>query len=148
MNNKRELYQEVIIDHGRHPRNTGVLDNATHEKEGFNPLCGDKVTVYCHLKGNTLETMRFVGCGCAISMASASLMSQIIQGKTIEEIRHIFDLFHDMMTGSGKVDENSLGKLSVLAGVGDYPARVKCAMLVWYTLLAALNKTTEEVTTE
>ncbi len=148
MSDINALYQEVIIDHGRHPRNTGVLEGATHQKEGYNPLCGDKITVYCRVENHTLKEMRFVGCGCAISLASSSLMSQTVQGKTEAEIKALFALFRAMVMGESHIDLEYMGKLSVLEGVKAYPSRVKCALLGWYTLLAALNNSQQEVTTE
>ena len=148
MSDINELYQEVIIDHGRHPRNAGILEGATHQKEGYNPLCGDKVTVYCLVENHTVKEMRFVGCGCAISLASSSLMSQVIQGKTEAEINALFCQFRAMVMGEKVTCPDSMGKLSVLEGVKMYPSRVKCALLGWYTLLSALNNSQEEVTTE
>ena len=148
MTSIRELYQEVIIDHGRHPRNVGKLDHVTHQKEGFNPLCGDKVTVYCKLEGNILCEVKFEGCGCAISMASASLMSLAVKGLSLREVQHLFDLFHAALVEEGVVDREALGKLSVLTGVREYPSRVKCATLVWYTLLAAIRNEATEVSTD
>ena len=148
MTNIRELYQEVIIDHGRRPRNFGKPEHVTHQKEGFNPLCGDNVTVYCDVENDVVKSMHFDGCGCAISLASASLMSQAIKGKTQLEVRALFDLFHDAVMGLDDAHIDELGKLGVLVGVKEYPSRVKCAILVWYTVLAALSNDDEEVTTE
>lgn len=148
MTSIRELYQEVIIDHGRHPRNYGKPDHVTHQKEGFNPLCGDKVTVFCKFESDILTNVTFEGCGCAISIASASLMSQAVKGLTLPEIQQLFDLFHASVTSDETVSTDALGKLSVLTGVREYPSRVKCATLVWYTLLAALRLKDGEVTTE
>ena len=148
MTSIRELYQEVIIDHGRNPRNFGKPEHVTHQKEGFNPLCGDKVTVYCELDGDKLTNVKFEGCGCAISMASASLMSQVVQGMSLAEVQHLFDLFHAAVAEDVEADVDALGKLGVLTGVRDYPSRVKCATLVWYTLLAAMRNDDGEVSTE
>src|SRR6185312_10687498 len=132
----RELYQEVIIDHGRHPRNFGALPEANHHKEGFNPLCGDKIFIHVQEKNGVLEKIQFEGCGCAISMASASLLTEVLRGKTTEEMEIVFAAFHDLVT-VGDTSEK-LGKLAVLGGVREFPARVKCATLAWHTLKAAL----------
>lgn len=142
----RELYQEVIIDHGRHPRNFGALPEANHHKEGFNPLCGDKIFLHVEEKNKVLEKIQFEGSGCAISMASASLMTEMLRGKTIQEANALFDEFHELVT-NGNVSEN-LGKLMVLSGVREFPARVKCATLAWHTLKALLMNDANSVTTE
>lgn len=146
MSELRELYQEVIIDHGRHPRNFGVFPEANHHKEGFNPLCGDKILMHVLAKNGVLENIQFEGCGCAISMASASLMSEILKGKTLDEVDELFTAFHELVTG-GNVSEK-LGKLAVMGGVHEFPARVKCATLAWHTLKAALANDDNRVTTE
>lgn len=143
----RELYQELIIDHGRRPRHFFANLEANHIKEGFNPLCGDKITVYVTEHEGIVEAVSFQGCGCVISMASASLMTENVKGKSIQEINHLFDHFHAMVV-SGKICGFDLGKLAVLAGVGEYPARVKCATLAWHALLAALKGNPNPVTTE
>jgi nitrogen fixation NifU-like protein len=146
MSDLRELYQEVIIDHGRRPRNFGKNDAATHINEGFNPLCGDKLKLYLALdQGNVIDA-KFEGCGCAISMASASLMTEAIVGKTASEAEILFHQFHELIT-QGKEDSR-LGKLSAFSGVGEYPARVKCATLAWHTLNAALHNENNLVSTE
>lgn len=132
-NELRNLYQEVIIDHGRHPRNFGCLSEATHTLEGYNPLCGDKLTLFLNIKDDLIEKAMFQGSGCAISMASASLMSQQLQGKTLEQARNLFELFHAMIVNKEEAHEN-LGKLAILQGVKEYPSRVKCATLAWHTL--------------
>lgn len=142
----RELYQEVIIDHGRHPRNFGALLEANHHKEGFNPLCGDKIFLHVKEKNGVIEKIQFEGCGCAISMASASLMTEVLQGKTMSEADELFKTFHDWVT-EGNPSEK-LGKLTVLGGVREFPARVKCATLAWHTLKALLANDTKSVTTE
>ncbi|MEO8401302.1 MAG: Fe-S cluster assembly sulfur transfer protein SufU [Gammaproteobacteria bacterium] len=142
----RELYQETIIDHGRHPRNFGALENANHHKEGFNPLCGDKIIVHIQEKNNLLEAIKFEGCGCAISMASASLMAEVLCGKTKAQADELFAAFHDLVT-TGRATE-TLGKLAVFAGVSEFPVRVKCATLAWHTLMAALTNDSNPVTTE
>lgn len=146
MSELRELYQEVIIDHGRHPRNFGNLPMATHRKEGFNPLCGDKIVLFVEQKNNIVEKIQFEGCGCAISMASASLMTEVLQGKNKETFQPLFAAFHDLVT-SGNGNEN-LGKLAVFGGVREFPARVKCATLAWHTLKALLDNDTNPVCTE
>jgi nitrogen fixation NifU-like protein len=149
MSELRELYQQVIIDHGRHPRNFSVLANATVTKEGFNPLCGDQLTVYLSEIDGVVEAASFQGCGCAISMASASLMTETIKGKSLAQIEKLFADFHHLVTHD-RDDEKAavLGKLAVLAGVAEFPARVKCATLAWHTLLAALKHDQAPVTTE
>lgn len=143
----RELYQEIIIDHGKHPRNFGVLDHANHQHAGNNPLCGDKLMVYAKVDNNILQEVQFEGAGCAISVASASLMTESVKGKSIAEFDTLFDLFHRLVT-EGKEPEQSIGKLSVLAGVAEFPVRVKCATLAWHTLKAALANNPDTVSTE
>ncbi|MDR3490464.1 MAG: SUF system NifU family Fe-S cluster assembly protein [Gammaproteobacteria bacterium] len=145
----RQLYQEMIIDHGKRPRNFGTLPDATHHKEGFNPLCGDRLTIYVSEKNNVVEKICFEGSGCAISVASASLMTEVLQGKTRAEVEAIFDDFHELVTkGHNVVLEDRLGKLAVLAGVAEFPARVKCAILAWHTLKAAMADDAGTVSTE
>ncbi len=140
MSDLRELYQEVIIDHGRHPRNAGVLPDANHVEEGFNPLCGDRLTLYIMEENNVIKDIKFEGSGCAISMASASLMTEALKGKTLDEVKNIFTDFHDLVTGVNPEGvEETLGKLAVLGGVAEYPMRVKCATLCWHTALSALQ---------
>lgn len=139
----RELYQEVIIDHNRNPRNQRVIENAACEARGFNPLCGDKLTVYLQLSKDVIRDISFVGCGCAISQASASLMTDALQGKTVNEAHELFERFHHMLTSEGDIPL-SVDKLTVLAGVRTFPARVKCATLAWHTLEAALKKRTSD----
>ncbi len=142
----RELYQSVIIDHGRHPRNFGALASANYHQEGFNPLCGDKIQLHVQANNGTVEKINFEGCGCAISMASASLMSEVLQGKSIQEIDDIFSAFHELVTVGN--DSDKLGKLTVLGGVREFPVRVKCATLAWHTLKAALANAAGVVSTE
>ena len=144
----RELYQEIIIDHNRDPRNHHAMDDATAQANGFNPLCGDKLTVYLKLAGTVVSDLSFVGCGCAISQASASLMTEALRGKSVEEAHELFERFHTMLTRDDDRQMVSLGKLAVLAGVKAYPARVKCATLAWHTLEAALKKEASTVSTE
>ncbi len=150
MSELRELYQEVIIDHGRHPRNFGCFPEANCHKEGFNPLCGDKVMLHVYEKNGRVEKIMFEGTGCAISMASTSLMTEVLKGKTIAEVEEIFAGFHDLVTHPHPSDalKEKLGKLAVLGGVSEFPARVKCATLAWHTLKAALHHDSAKVTTE
>jgi len=144
----RELYQQVIIDHGRRPRNFAALAHADHIKEGNNPLCGDKLTLYLSEQDGVIKDVGFQGCGCAISMASASLMTESIKGKTVTAVKKLFNQFHDLVTTGQKKQIDALGKLVVLAGVVEFPMRVKCATLAWHTLMAALDHAPGEVTTE
>jgi nitrogen fixation protein NifU and related proteins len=153
MSELRELYQEVILDHNRRPRNFGTLPSANHQAEGYNPLCGDKVTVFLDLEddrdGPRIRDVAFQGTGCAISTASASLMTEALKGKTAEEARAIFHGFHGLVTTGEGEDSDELGKLAVFSGVREFPMRVKCATLAWHTLLAALDeKAREPVSTE
>ncbi len=144
-----ELYQEVILDHNKSPRNFGALDSANLQAEGHNPLCGDKVKVFIEIQKGLIRNVTFQGAGCAISTASASLMTESLKGKTVQEARKLMDSFHDLVTGQ---DEESysceIGKLAVFEGVKKYPVRVKCATLAWHTLQAALNQDKAPVTTE
>src|ERR1700752_5186656 len=145
----RELYQQVILDHGRKPRNFGALDGANHEAEGFNPLCGDRVHVFLRTEGDRLEAVRFTGSGCTICTASASLMTSSVQGKTKAEADAMFRVFHDLVaTENGAASDAELGKLAAFGGVREFPIRVKCATLPWHTLRAALDDETDPVTTE
>ena len=144
----RELYQEIIIDHNRNPRNHHPMPDATTQANGFNPLCGDKLTVYAKLTQGVVSDLSFVGCGCAIAQASASLMTESIKGKTIEEAHRLFQQFHSMLTQEAETTSLHLDKLRVLAGVRAFPVRVKCATLAWHTMEAALNKETQDVSTE
>ena len=133
----RELYQEMIVDHGKQPRNTGKLANATHCQAGHNPLCGDKLMLYVIERAGVVEDVRFEGEGCAISMASASLMTEAIKGKSISDIETLFQHFHLLVT-EGRETTMDIGKLAVFSGVAEFPVRVKCATLAWHTLKAAL----------
>ena len=145
----RDLYQEVIFDHNRNPRNFRVIDDADRKVEGFNPLCGDRLTLYLKLDDDVITDASFQGSGCAISTASVSLMTEIIKGKTEAEAEALFKTFHEMTTGKDEaVNLEAVGKLAVLAGVREYPARVKCATLAWHTLDAALKSDAESVSTE
>jgi nitrogen fixation protein NifU and related proteins len=147
MNDLRELYQEVILDHSRHPRNFGACPNCNRDAKGHNPLCGDRLSVQLDVEGDTIADAHFEGQGCAISVASASLMTDMVKGRTVAEARKLFEQFHALMTGAS-TDETDLDKLSVLAGVRDYPVRVKCATLPWHTLVAALDNSHIPVATE
>ena len=148
MNELRDLYQEVILDHNRRPRNFGGLPNANREAEGHNPLCGDRVTVHLHVEDGRVQDISFEGVGCAISTASASLMTEAVKGRTVEEARRIFHGFHDLLTRETAADLEKLGKLAVFSGVREYPMRVKCATLAWHTLQAALDQKDHPVSTE
>ena len=149
MSDLRSLYQELIIDHGRHPRNFKPMPEANSIKEGFNPLCGDRLTLYLRIDNEIIVDATFEGAGCAISMASTSLMTQIFKGKTLSEAQSLFNLFHQMVTKSDSdCDIEALGKLAVLKGVCEFPARVKCASLAWHTAMAAIENKTGDVTTE
>ncbi len=146
--NLRELYQEVIIDHNRSPRNYHPLEKANHKAEGFNPLCGDKLSLYLIIENNIIKDASFEGAGCAISTASASLMTENIKNKTIDEADKIFNDFHLMLTKDDAPITENLRKLSVLSGVKEFPTRVKCATLAWHTLEAALHDASKIVSTE
>jgi len=144
----RELYQEIIIDHNREPRNHHAMDDATTQANGFNPLCGDKLTVYAKIIDDRISDLSFVGCGCAISQASASLMTEAVRDLTVDEAHALFHRFHNMLTQDDETHLATMEKLAVLAGVKAYPARVKCATLAWHTMEAALNKDPSTVKTE
>ena len=144
----RDLYQQLIIDHGRHPRNKRHMTDANHRQVGNNPLCGDKLVVYVHELNGVIADVSFEGEGCAISVASASLMTEALKGMTLEDARQLFQQFHQMTTTDEPIDEEKMGKLAVLSGVRDYPMRVKCATLCWHTIDAALHDQSDEVTTE
>ena len=149
MSELRELYQELVLDHNSRPRNFREMENATTRMEGYNPLCGDRVTVYVKLGGGCIEDVSFQGSGCAISRASASMMTTTIKGKTIDEAERLFGAFHEMVTGEGDPDDDDdLGDLEVLAGVAEFPSRVKCATLSWHSMLSALKGQKEPVSTE
>ena len=147
MSELTDLYQEVILDHCKRPRNFGVLPGADHMAEGYNPLCGDKVKVYVALDGERLTGVGFEGSGCAISTASASLMTEALAGKSVPEAQRLFDEVHGMLTGDPSTAaeaSETLGKLAALGGVREYPMRVKCATLAWHTLQAALAQRPDE----
>ena len=143
----KELYRDVILDHNRHPRNFGPLEDANHHAEGNNPLCGDRLKLYLKVENDVVKEASFEGAGCAISTASASLMTESLKGKTREEALRLIDKFHTLLTTDTPASKD-LGKLVVFCGVRDYPARVKCATLAWHTLKSALNGTGEVATTE
>src|SRR5947199_459430 len=146
MSDLRDLYQEVILDHNRRPRNFGPLPAANRRAEGHNPLCGDRVTVYLDVEGDRIRDVSFEGAGCAISTASASLMTEALKGLSLEEARTLFHGFHELVTQGDEGED--LGKLAVFTGVREYPMRVKCATLAWHTLMAALDAKDQPVTTE
>jgi len=149
MSDLRDLYQELILDHNRRPRNFGRLTGANHWAEGFNPLCGDRLTVYLKLVDGVIEGVSFEGTGCAISTASASLMTEALKGKTEQEARSLFEAVHALLTEDAHEHAAvPLGKLEVLSGVREFPVRVKCATLAWHTLNAALHDETRPVSTE
>jgi nitrogen fixation NifU-like protein len=142
----RELYQEMIIDHGKQPRNFGTLQQTSHCHVGHNPLCGDKLTVYLFERDGVVQDIKFEGSGCAISVASASLMTETVKGKSVAEIEQLFSGFHELVTmGSSEKD---LGKLSIFSGVVEFPIRVKCATLAWHTMKAALSNEAKAASTE
>jgi nitrogen fixation NifU-like protein len=140
MSDLSDLYQEVILDHNKRPRNFRVLEQPSHHAEGYNPLCGDRLSLYLRIQGDVIEEVAFQGSGCAISKASASLMTDSVKGRTVEEVRALFARFHRMVTTPPDRAAEDLGKLSVLAGVREFPVRVKCASLAWHTLKAALDR--------
>lgn len=146
----KELYQQVILDHNKSPRNFRKIENPSRFAEGYNPLCGDKINIYVNFNNEQISDISFQGSGCAISKASASLMTSMLKGKTRAEAEELFNRFHDMVTD--KLGDNpnieDLGKLAVLAGVRDFPVRVKCASLAWHTMMNALNSNDEKVSTE
>ena len=151
MDELRDLYQEVILDHNKRPRNWGALDPADREAEGHNPLCGDQLKLTVALDDDRISDIKFEGSGCAISKASASLMTEAIKGKSRTETEALFELFHDLLTGDPSVREEAvpaLGKLAVFEGVREFPVRVKCATLAWHTLKAALDQERAPVSTE
>ena len=139
MSDLSDLYQEVILDHNKRPRNFRALDAPTHQAEGYNPLCGDRLTLYLKLNGDTIEDVSFEGAGCAISKASASLMTDAVKGLTVDGARRLFERFHQVVTTPPDQPVEEMGKLSSLAGVREFPVRVKCASLAWHTLKAAFH---------
>lgn len=147
MNELEDLYREVILDHNRSPRNFGPLEDADRVVNGVNPLCGDKLTLYLSLDGDRIDDARFEGTGCAISVASSSLMTERIKGTSVDETLALFDAVHEMLMGRTEPDER-MEKLAALAGVRDYPSRVKCASLAWHALKSALSGQAEDISTE
>lgn len=151
MSDLLDLYQEVILDHNKRPMNFGRLEDPDRFAEGDNPLCGDQLRLYLKMDGERIEEVRFEGSGCAISTASASLMTEVVRGKSVQEIEALFDDFHELLTGDPSVSAEvgpELGKLAVFSGVREYPVRVKCATLAWHTLRAALKGKSKTATTE
>ncbi len=153
MSELRELYQEVILDHGKRPRNFARPEGANRDCDGYNPLCGDKVHIYLKIEDDTIKDAGFEGAGCAISMASASLMTEVLKGKTEEQVRTLFDRFHGLVAGDVEISDDDLDdpdfeRLLVLSGVREFPMRVKCATLAWHTMTAAMDRSGAEVTTE
>ena len=149
MSDLRELYQQVILDHNKNPRNYREMTGAARKVDGYNPLCGDHYTVFLDLDGNVIRDVSFTGNGCAISKASASVMSATVKGKTTEEAHRLFEVFHRLVTGDQSgVPAKDLGRLAAFSGVSEFPARVKCATLAWHTLNTALKGEEQVVTTE
>ena len=150
MSDLTDLYQEVILDHNRRPRNWGALADATRKAEGYNPLCGDRLTLHVKIDGDRLTGVSFEGSGCAISKASASLMTDAVKGRTLGEALELFDRVHEMLTTpiDQPIDDSRVGKLAVLGGVREFPARVKCASLAWHTLKSAITNPAEIARTE
>jgi nitrogen fixation NifU-like protein len=149
MSDLRELYQQVILDHNKNPRNFKELPEATKKVDGYNPLCGDHYTVFVQLEGDVIKDVSFTGSGCAISKSSASVMTSTVKGKRTADAHHIFETFHKLVTGENAgLSEADLGRLAAFSGVSEFPARVKCATLAWHTLNSALEGDKEVVTTE
>lgn len=151
MSELMDLYQEVILDHNKKPRNFGPLEDADRHAEGNNPLCGDELEIFLKMDGDRIDEVRFEGSGCAISTASASLMTEAVRGKRISEVDNLFEGFHELLTGDPSVTAEAgaeLGKLAVFSGVREFPVRVKCATLAWHTLQAALKGGSATVSTE
>jgi len=150
MSDLRDLYQEVILDHSKHPKNFRCLADPSRKAEGYNPLCGDRITLYLKMDDGVIRDIGFQGSGCAISKASASMMTAALKGKSADEARAFFERFHRMITSdpADAIDADDLGKLTVFSGVREFPVRVKCASLAWHTLRSALQGGPEEVSTE
>lgn len=148
MSDLRELYQEMILDHSKKPRNFREMSGADHVSEGFNPLCGDKIKLFMKIDKGIIKEICFQGSGCAISKASASMMTDSVKEKTIQEAEELFQKFHQMLSGVTVQDQAKLGKLSVFSGVCEFPMRVKCATLAWHTLRSALHGDNQKVSTE
>ncbi len=149
MSDLRELYQQVILDHNKNPRNFHEMADATAKVDGYNPLCGDHYTIFVKVDGDTIQEVSFTGSGCAISKASASVMSSTVKGKSREEAARLFETFHNLVTGdAGGRSAEDLGRLAAFSGVSEFPARVKCATLAWHTLKSGLEGTEAKVSTE
>ncbi|MBI5094813.1 MAG: SUF system NifU family Fe-S cluster assembly protein [Candidatus Hydrogenedentes bacterium] len=150
MESNRPLYEQVILEHNKSPRNFRTIPDATQKVNGYNPLCGDQLTIYAKMDGDRIDDISFQGCGCAISKSSASLMTTLLKGKTRKEAEELFVKFHTMVTSApdAPVDKGDLGKLMVFSGVREFPVRIKCATLAWHTMLSLLDKKTEPVSTE
>lgn len=150
MEELRELYQQIILDHNKSPKNYGKMVNCTHASEGYNPLCGDRIKIYAKVENGVIEDIKFEGEGCAIAKASGSIMTALLKGKTVAEAQQLFEEFQHLITSDvrSNVDTEKLGKLAVFAGVREFPTRVKCAGLAWHTVKAAIEKKDEVVTTE
>ena len=150
MNELQELYQQVILDHNKNPRNFGEMCNCNHHAEGHNPLCGDQIEIFLEVEEGIIKDVKFKGAGCAISKASASIMTTLLKGKTEEEARKMFGEFHNIVTSdpTKELEDMNLGKLAVFCGVREFPARVKCASLAWHTMLNALDETENKAKTE
>ena len=146
----RELYQEVILDHSKKPRNFRMLERANHKAEGYNPLCGDRITLYLNVEKDVIHDIGFQGSGCAISKASSSMMTEAVKGKTVAEANEVFKNFHTMLSSnsSDQYDKLKLGKLAAFSGVSEFPVRVKCATLAWHTLRSGLSSDGKTVSTE
>ena len=148
MEDLRELYQEVILDHNRNPKNFKKLENASHTSEGYNPLCGDRINLYLQIEDDRIKDISFEGSGCAISKASSSVMTAELKGKSLAEAKELFKKFQGIITGKTEADFTGFDKLSVFAGVREFPIRVKCAALAWHTMLEAIENGTEAISTE
>jgi nitrogen fixation NifU-like protein len=148
MSELADLYQDVILEHSRHPRNFGKLDDANRQAKGNNPLCGDRVTIYLSLDGDRIADVHFEAKGCAISVASASMMTTMVKGKTVAEAKALFERFHALVTGKANGADDGLDELAALSGVKDFPTRIKCATLPWHTMTAAIAGSQEPVKTE
>jgi len=150
MSELNELYQQVILDHNKNPRNFHKIEECTNQAEGHNPLCGDKIDIFMNIEKNIITDIAFQGTGCAISKSSASIMTSLLKGKTVSEAELFFAKFHDVVTSEmdNEIDLEKLGKLAVFSGVRQFPTRVKCASLAWHTMLAAVKKTDNSISTE
>jgi nitrogen fixation NifU-like protein len=150
MDDLRELYQQIILDHNKSPKNYGKIVNCSHASEGYNPLCGDHIKIYAQVEDGIIKDIKFEGEGCAIAKASGSIMTALLKGKTVEEAEKLFKTFQDLITSEvdSEVDLDNLGKLAVFAGVREFPTRVKCAGLAWHTVKAAIDEEDEIVSTE